>query len=80
MIQAPTTAEQTLADPETAAAAREEAIRTALTAIRAPLEILRDFPNLSAAERTRLASVALNGEAQLEALLIAPQGQEKVSP
>ncbi|MFN3262555.1 MAG: hypothetical protein ACE37J_18570 [Pikeienuella sp.] len=45
-----------------------ERIRTALTGLRASAEILRDHPDISAAERRRLVEIVLAEEARLEAL------------
>ncbi len=43
-------------------------LRTALTGLRASAEILRDHPDISAAERRRLVEIVLAEEARLEAL------------
>ena len=45
-----------------------ERIRTALTGLRASAEILRDHPDITAAERRRLVEIVLAEEARLEAL------------
>lgn len=60
-----------------AAESPAQRIRSALTALRASAEILRDHPEISAAERRRLVEIVLAEEARLERLTGARKGPEK---